>query len=211
MTEYYLGICRWLGLSVPDKVQPKLYIGQQVLKRAESLFQRHGIRKNDLVIGLNPGASFGESKCWPPEYFAELAELCEKELDAKVLLLAGPGEERIVQAILQKSRAKIINTHDEVVDLELLKPLIQRCSLLITNDTGPRHYAVAFDVPVVVIMGPTDPRYTASNLDRTVVIRKDLYCSPCHKKTCPREHQCMTGITAAEVFTAAKNLLKENK
>jgi heptosyltransferase-2 len=211
MTEYYLGICRWLGLSVPDKVQPKLYIGQQVLKRAESLFQRHGIRKNDLVIGLNPGASFGESKCWPPEYFAELAELCEKELDAKVLLLAGPGEERIVQAILQKSRAKIINTHDEVVDLELLKPLVQRCSLLITNDTGPRHYAVAFDVPVVVIMGPTDPRYTASNLDRTVVIRKDLYCSPCHKKTCPREHQCMTGITAAEAFTAAKNLLKENK
>lgn len=208
MTEYYLEICRWMGLSVPEKARPKLFIGKQVLKRAESLFQKYDIRENDLVIGLNPGASFGSSKCWPAEHFAKLAELCEKELGAKTMLLAGPGEEQIVEAILQKSRAKIIDTHEDKVDLELLKPLVKRCNLLITNDTGPRHYAVAFDVPVVVIMGPTDPRYTASNLDHTVVIRKDLDCSPCHKKTCPRQHQCMTEITAAEVFTAAKNLLQ---
>ena len=208
-TEYYLGICRWLGLNVPEKIQPRLFIGRQILKRAESLFQKYGIRKNDLVIGLNPGASFGASKCWPPEHFAELAELCEKELGARILLFSGPGEEPIAQAVLKKSRADIINTHDEGVDLELLKPLVQRCNLLITNDTGPRHYAVALDIPVVVIMGPTDPRYTASNLDHTIVIRKELDCSPCHKKVCPREHQCMTEITAAEVFTAAKKLLKE--
>jgi heptosyltransferase-2 len=209
MTEYYLGICRWLGLSIPEKVKPKLFIGKQVLEKAEALFKKHGIGENDLVIGLNPGASFGSSKCWPAEYFAELAELCEKELDAKVMLLAGPGEESIVEAILQKSRAKIIDTHEEQVDLELLKPVVRRCNLLITNDTGPRHYAVALDVPVVVIMGPTDPRYTASNLDRTVVIRKEMDCSPCHKKTCPREHQCMTEIAPTEVFAAAKKLLKE--
>ncbi len=209
MTEYYLGICRWLGLNVPEKIQPRLFIGQQVLERAESLFQKYGIRKNDTVIGLNPGASFGASKCWPPEYFAELAELCEKELGAKILLLSGPGEDSIAQAILTKSRADIINTNNDKVDLELLKPFVQRCSLLITNDTGPRHYAVALGIPVVVIMGPTNPNYTASNLDRTTVIRKELDCSPCHKKVCPREHQCMTEITAAEVFTAARKLLKE--
>ena len=209
MTEYYLGICRWLGLSIPEKAKPKLFIGKQVLEKAEALFKKHGIGENDLVIGLNPGASFGSSKCWPAEYFAELAELCEKELDAKIMLLAGPDEESIVEAILQQSRAKIIDTHEEKVDLELLKPVVQRCNLLITNDTGPRHYAVALDVPVVVIIGPTDPRYTASNLDGTIVIRKEMECSPCHKKTCPREHQCMTEITATEVFAAAKKLLKE--
>jgi len=209
MTEYYLGICRWLGLNVPDKTRPKLFIGQDVLKRAELLFQKHGIQSKDLVIGINPGASFGASKCWPAEYFAELAELCEKELGAKILLLAGPGEESIVEAIVQNSRAKIIDTHKDKVDLELLKPVVRRCNLLVTNDTGPRHYAVALDVPVVVIIGPTDPRYTASNLDRTIVIRKEMDCSPCHKKICPREHQCMTEIAATEVFTAAKRLLKE--
>ena len=211
MTEYYLGICRWLGLSIPEKVKPKLFIGEKVNKRAEALFQKHGIQEDDIVIGLNPGASFGASKCWPAEYFAELAELCEKELRAKIMLLAGPGEEQIVEAILQKSRAKIINTQNDRVDLEMLKPVIRRCNLLITNDTGPRHYAVALDVPAVVIMGPTDPRYTAYNLDHTVVIRKEMDCSPCHKKTCPGEHQCMTEITASEVFTAARNLMKEHK
>jgi heptosyltransferase-2 len=68
---------------------------------------------------------------------------------------------------------------------------------------------VAFDVPAVVIMGSTDPRYTASNLDKTIVIRRELDCSPCHKKVCPLEHQCMTLITPAEVFTAVAKLLKE--
>jgi heptosyltransferase-2 len=108
-----------------------------------------------------------------------------------------------------QSGATIIDTSSDNVDLEMLKPLVQRCNLLVTNDTGPRHYAVAFDVPVVVIMGSTDPRYTASNLDRTVVIRKDLDCSPCHKKVCPREHECMKQITPEEVFAATAKLLKE--
>jgi heptosyltransferase-2 len=207
--ECYLEICRWLGLNIPEKVKPRLFIGQQISARAESLFQKYGIQKSDLVIGLNPGASFGSSKCWPPEYFADLAELCGKELGAKILLLAGPGEESIAEAVLTKSRANIINTSNDKVDLELLKPVVKRCNLLITNDTGPRHYAVALGTPVVVIMGPTNPGYTATNLDRTIVIRKEMDCSPCHKKVCPKEHECMTEITATEVFAAAKKLLKE--
>jgi len=211
MTQYYLEICRWLGLKVPDPAKPRLFIGQELLRRGQSLIQKSGIQQNDLVIGLNPGASFGSSKCWPADYFAELAELCEKELGAKILLLSGPGEESIVRAILAKSQANIINSWPDKVDLELLKPLVRRCNLLITNDTGPRHYAVAFDVPVVVIMGPTDPRYTNSNLDHTIVLRKELPCSPCHKKVCPSRHECMTQITPGEVFSAAKKLLKEYK
>jgi heptosyltransferase-2 len=207
--ECYLEICRWLGLNVPEKLQPRLFISQQAQERAESLFQKYGIQKDDIVIGLNPGASFGSSKCWPPEYFAELAKLCEKGLGAKILLLSGPGEESIAQAVIKKSRADIINTNNDKVDLELLKPFVQRCNLLITNDTGPRHYAVALGIPVVVIMGPTNPDYTATNLDRTIVIRKEMDCSPCHKKVCPTEHQCMTEITTSEVFRAAKKLLKE--
>lgn len=209
MPQYYLEICRWLGLEVPRNVKPRLLIGEKLLERGQALIRKYGIRAQDLVIGLNPGASFGASKCWPAEHFAKLAELCQAELDAKILLFSGPGEEAIAQAVLTQSRTTIIDTCGDNVDLELLKPLVRRCNLLVTNDTGPRHYAVAFDVPVVVIMGSTDPRYTASNLDRTIVIRKDLDCSPCHKKVCPLDHQCMTQITPDEVFMAAAKLLKE--
>jgi heptosyltransferase-2 len=207
MTEYYLEICRWLGLNPLQQVKPRLFISDEFHKRGESLIRNYGIREKDIIIGFNPGASFGSSKCWPTEHFARLAELCEKQLAARIMLFAGPGEEDIAEAIIKKSQANIIDTSQDRIDLELLKPLIRRCNLLITNDTGPRHYAVAFDVPVVVIMGPTDPRYTNANLDHTIIIRKELYCSPCHKKVCPRQHECMTKITVEEVFSAARKLL----
>ena len=211
MTQYYLDICRWLGMDVPQRAKPRLFINENLLERGRSLMDKYGIQEQDLVIGLNPGASFGASKCWPAERFAELAVLCQRRLSAKILLFSGPGEEAIAKALMTQCSAEIIDTRRDNVDLELLKPLVRRCNLLITNDTGPRHYAVAFDVPTVVIMGSTDPRYTASNLDKTIVVRKELDCSPCHKKVCPQDHQCMTQITPEEVFAAAIELLKEHR
>ncbi len=207
MIEYYLEICRWLGLDVPEHPRPTLYIGQELRRRAEAMLQKYGIAETDFLVGMNPGASFGSSKCWPAEYFAELAGLCRRNLRAKVILFGGPGEEEILRAIRNRAQADVIDMRPDEIDLEMLKPMVKRCNLFITNDTGPRHYAVAFDVPAVVIMGPTDPRYTNANLERTIVVRKELDCSPCHKKVCPRGHECMREIRPAEVFTAAERLL----
>lgn len=208
MGEYYLEICRWLDLELPERPRPTLFIGEELRRRGDALLAKYGIAESDFLIGLNPGASFGSSKCWPPEYFAELAGLCHKILNARVILFAGPGEETIIEAILDRAEVDLIDTRPDRVDLELLKPLVQRCNLFVTNDTGPRHYAVAFEVPTVVIMGSTDPRYTAANLDHQAVVRKELDCSPCHKKVCPRQHECMREIRPAEVLEAAERLLK---
>jgi heptosyltransferase-2 len=109
-----------------------------------------------------------------------------------------------------KSADLVIDLRDDRVDLELLKPVVQRCNLMITNDTGPRHYAVAFDIPVVVIMGPTDPRYTDANLEKTIIVRRDLECAPCHHKECALHHSCMTEILPEEVMQAAEQLLQEH-
>jgi heptosyltransferase-2 len=210
MTDYYLEICRSLNLSMPDSTKPSLFIGDELYDKGQGLLKKYGIENDDKVIGLNPGASFGSSKCWSPENFARLAELLESTFKAKILLFVGPGEDEIAQIITNETQADIIDTTPDRVDLALLKPLIKRCDILITNDTGPRHYAVAFDVPVVAIMGPTDPRYTADNLEKTVVIRQELECSPCHKKVCPVDHRCMTTITPERVMTATRKLWHEN-
>ena len=210
MVEYYLAICSWMGLKIPEQVKPSLFLSDALAKQGHNLLIRYGIKSDDMVIGLNPGAKFGTSKCWPPENFARLAELLAQKWDCKILLLVGPGEEDLGRRIKATSRATIINTGPDKVDLALLKPLVKRCQLLITNDTGPRHYAVAFNVPCVVIMGPTDPRYTQANLEKTFVLRRELDCSPCHQKQCPLDHRCMTEITPQFVFHESEKLLEKH-
>jgi heptosyltransferase-2 len=136
--------------------------------------------------------------------------MLERRWSCKILLLIGPGEEKLGERITQFSRVNIINTGADRVDLATLKPIVKRCRLLITNDTGPRHYAVALGVPAVVMMGPTDPRYTQANLSNTIVLRRDLECAPCHEKRCPRNHECMTAITPQVVMDAAATLYRTN-
>jgi len=208
MVDYYMEICRWLRLEIPDVKKPRLFLSEALEEKGNRLLDAHGIKSDEMIIGLNPGAKFGSSKCWPPEYFAKLAELFIKRWKCKILLFVGPGEDKIAQSIMQISKVNIINTGPDKVNLALLKYLIRRCRLLITNDTGPRHYAVAFNVPVVVIMGPTDPRYTAANLEKTLVLRQELECSPCHKKQCPRDHECMSMISPEIVFEGSESLLE---
>ena len=119
-------------------------------------------------------------------------------------MLVGPGEEAIAASIVEASSATIINTAADKIDLAELKPLIKCCDLLVTNDTGPRHYAVAFNIPHIVLMGPTNAIYTATNLELSTVLQKDLPCVPCHKKTCPLgHHACMTEISPSMVYEAA--------
>ncbi|MBL4819734.1 MAG: lipopolysaccharide heptosyltransferase II [Gammaproteobacteria bacterium] len=208
MQDYYLELCKHLELDLPNSPRVTLYISRELADKGNDLLQRYGIQPKDRVIGINPGASFGSSKCWPTEYFARLAEMLQSQYGCKLLLLAGPGEEEIAANIVTNSHADIINTADDQVDLAMLKPLVKRCQLLITNDTGPRHYAVAFDVPNIVLMGPTNPLYTATNLQHTTVLQRDLPCVPCHKKTCPLgHHACMREITPEMVLDQASTVL----
>jgi heptosyltransferase-2 len=210
MADYYLEICHWMNLTNNQDKKPRLYVSDPLQSVGNQFLERYGISSEDMVIGINPGAKYGASKCWPPEYFARLAELLTQRWNCKLMLFIGPGEEAIGQTIVQQSKAKIINTGPDNVDLALLKPLIHRCRILVTNDTGPRHYAVAFGIPVVVIMGPTDPRYTHANLEKTTVLRQQLDCSPCHLKECPLDHSCMREISPEAVLQAAEKLLQEN-
>lgn len=210
MADYYLEICHWMNLPTDQDKKPRLYVSDPLQSVGNQFLERYGISSEDMVIGINPGAKYGASKCWPPEYFARLAELLTQRWNCKLMLFIGPGEEAIGQTIVQQSKAKIINTGPDNVDIALLKPLIHRCRILVTNDTGPRHYAVAFGIPVVVLMGPTDPRYTNANLDQTIVLRRELDCSPCHLKECPLDHRCMREISPEAVLQAAEQLLQEN-
>ena len=207
MEEYYLDICRDMQLDVPASQKPMLGISPKLQTEGDTLLKEAGVDPDEMIIGLNPGASFGSSKCWPPRYFARLAENIQDKWSCQIVLFGSPAEHELAQKIMEKSSAQIVNTVPLNPGLERLKALINRCDLLITNDTGPRHYAVALGIPVVVMMGPTHPDYTAANLEKTEIVRIEVECGPCHKKTCPRDHRCMTDITPEMVLTKAEKLV----
>lgn len=210
MVEYYLRLCEALG-AAPTSRKTELFVDADSERRAEELFGKYGVGKGRPIVAINPGAAYGSSKLWDCSRFAQVADDLADREDCHVVLLGGPGEKEIAREIAGAARSKPKNLAEENVPLDLLKSVIKRCDLLITVDSGPRHFAVAFDKPVVVIMGPTDPRYTNSNLEKTIVLRiTDLDCVPCHIKECPTHHECMTRITPDMVLHAAAELLRKH-
>jgi heptosyltransferase-2 len=83
----------------------------------------------------------------------------------------------------------------------------KRCTLLVTNDTGPMHIAAAFGVPVVAIFGPTDWRTTSPFGVTHALVRHPVECAPCLLRDCPIDHRCMAGVTVQDVYAAAHKLL----
>lgn len=209
MVLQYLELAGALG-AVPDGDGPRLAIQPQVASRAAVRMARWGLSDNLRLVGLNPGASFGPSKVWPVEHMAALGDRFQQEAGTRVVLLGGPGEESLLREIEGRMRTRPINTAEALVPLDELKAVLGRCALLVSTDTGPRHIAVALGTPTVCLMGPTDPRYTASHLGPSVVLRRDVPCGPCHYKVCPIDHVCLRSIAPDEVFSASLALLAEH-
>jgi heptosyltransferase-2 len=209
MVEYYLRIVESLNCARVT-ITPELFVSEGARKKARDRLRKIGVDETRMTVSLIPGAAYGSSKCWKPGYFAEVADHMIREHGCNLLILPGPGEIQIAREIETRMQNQPFVLSDPVVALDGLMAIIEFSSLVISNDTGPRHFAVALGKPVVVIMGPTDPRYTNLNLEKTIVLRENLDCSPCHQKVCPRDHRCMTAITPDRVVEASERLLVES-
>ena len=206
MVEYYFQLLDLLGMPRVGPA-PLLRVSADEEARAAQRLAQLGVAPGERYFVVNVGAAFGSSKLWPTERFAETAARLSQRTGARGVLLAGPGEEPLVLAVAAQARVPLLPAIDPVFPLDVLKAVIKNALLMLTGDTGPRHLAVAFQVPVVVLMGPTDPRYTAANLERTRVVRHDVPCGPCHLKVCPLDHACMQQVTVDEAVAAACALL----
>jgi heptosyltransferase-2 len=208
MVNYYLKLCHHVGcpeagrhLELPSSFESKA--------RAERFFEREGLGEAKLIIALNPGAAFGPSKLWPCDYFAEVADYFMENHGARIVLLSGPDDREICFEIESLMRGPPVNTAHSIIPLQDLVAYLRRCSLLITTDSGPRHFGVAAGIPVVVVMGPTHPAYTEVEYDRYTVLLEKVDCWPCHRKRCPKDHRCMTRLLPEKVIAAAEALLEK--
>lgn len=209
--DYYLGLGRAFGCQLDDR-RMELAIDSQDQQRAGQLLEQAGFDPTKPLAVLNPGGSYGTAKLYPAGRFAAVANGLAERLGYQIIINAGPGEEAIAQALQQAmGRPPLLNLATVGNSLGLLKAIIARAGLVVTNDTGPRHIAAALGVNLVTIFGPTAPGRTELYYSRERIVRVDLRCSPCQKKTCPLaqengRHRCMLAIPPEMVLAAAGEL-----
>jgi len=175
-------------------------------ERSVAEVQEHIIGEGPLV-GFAPGAAFGPSKQWPVERFALAADILARELNARCVLLTGPGEESTRDQFLDLCACDPIVCDEGNPTIESLKATVSLLDLLVCNDSGPRHVAIAFNVPVVCVMGSTRPVYSEGPYERGEVLRIDVDCGPCQKPVCSTDHRCMTGVQVDRVVESARKFL----
>ena len=125
-------------------------------------------------VGFAPGAAFGPSKRWPPERYAAVADELREQAGAQCVLLTGPGEEDTRAAVQTAARHPLIECDEGHPTIASLKASISQMDLLVCNDSGPRHVAVAFHVPTICIMGSTKPEYSCGPYEQGEVLRVDV-------------------------------------
>jgi heptosyltransferase-2 len=165
------------------------------------------------VVCLNPGAAFGSAKYWSADAFATLAQtLVDRPgvINARgVLVLCGPNERELARDIVARAgRPNVTSLAGQPLSLGLTKACVRRANLLITTDSGPRHFAAAFGRPVVTLFGPTHIAWTETYYPAAVHLQKQVECGPCQLRACPFDHRCMKLLTPTEVFDASVTLMR---
>jgi heptosyltransferase II len=165
-------------------------------------------RKNKL-LGINPGASYGNAKKWDPKKFANVAANLSKDYD--IVILGGTSEIEIACEIEKYLIDRGVSNYQNLANKTSITELISQIKifdLFITGDSGSMHLSAALNIPTVSIFGPTNHLETSQWMnDKSIIIKKNLDCQPCMKRSCPLNHNnCMKLIGASEVLEAVESL-----
>lgn len=199
-------------VDILDIQQPKLKVDASYVKQLVKLIGEKGRGKRKVI--LNPNASdMLPLRKWDTSNFLSLGEQILKEFDDVLIVFTGVEKERL--AIEQISRQlgdqNCINLAGKT-SLNELMALYQEADLIVTNDSGPAHFASLFALNIIVLFGPETPDLFAPLGDNVHVFYKKLACSPCvnvfnHRFSPCTDNICMQHISPEEVFMKTKKLL----
>ncbi len=189
-----------LSLSIPDAAGTW----------AEGYLRSAGFADGRPLVAMAP-TSIMETRRWMPEGYAAVADRVAREIGAHILLLWGPGERDRALAV-----ASQMGTEPTLVpptDLGQLAALLARCDVLVSNDNGPKHVAVAAGTPTVTIFGPTDERtMNPPDAVRHPALRVDVPCARCGlKRGCPNELICMTRLDPDTTFQRVAAIVADRR
>ena len=187
---------RALGSDVPERYP--LQVSDAAEAEAELLLD--GVPGAGRLVGLNPGANW-PSRRWPLERFAALGCALRDRVEARVVVVGGPGD--IGPAAKLATAVPGARSLAGRTDLKTLMAVLRRLDLFVTNDTGPMHLAAALGTRVLDLCGAADERVTGPRGPRAAVLRERLFCSPCRRNVCPYDLECMDALTVGRVLEAA--------
>jgi heptosyltransferase-2 len=161
--------------------------------------------QSSKIMGINPGASYGNAKRWSPKEFANIAIKLAHKYD--IIIFGGHKEKKIADDIEKYLNINNIHNYKNLVGKTSISSLIDEITnldLFITGDSGPMHIASAFQIPTVSIFGPTNDRETSQWMNKkNKIVKMNLDCQPCMKRVCPlKHHNCMRLIKSEDVLHA---------
>jgi heptosyltransferase-2 len=178
---------------------------------ADGVWTRLGLPSGECVVVLNSGGAYGAAKQWPAEHFADLARRIVAGGQHHVLVNCGPAERDIANSIAAMANSPRVVTlaEEEQLPVGLTKACLRRARLLVTTDSGPRFFGIAFGRPVVTLFGPTDPIRTEAHYGNEACLSLALECQPCMARTCPLgHHRCMRELSVDTVYAAVSQKLR---
>jgi heptosyltransferase-2 len=202
--DEYLRLAEYLGCESSSRSTEAAVLPQDQRELARFWKQFDPRITADGVICLNPGGAFGSSKHWPTENFADLARRIVDHLGRTVLVLCGPAErDEARQIVHQSARERVVSFADYPTSIGLTKAAIHSAELLVTTDSGPRHFAQPFGVPAITLFGPTHQAWSDTNDAHAVHLQVKVDCGPCQLRKCPlKHHRCMHDLSIDWAFDA---------
>lgn len=217
VVEYYLDLLKLIHTE-PKRFNLELYVPDADRIRSRKILNGYGINSSDLLIGIAPGAgaSWGKDallKHWPAEKFAQLGDRLINGFDAKILILGDQSERPIAAKVVAEMKKKAVDLVGKT-SLEELIAIMDTLQILITNDGGPLHMAVALGKKTLSFFGPVDPKVYGPyppDQKRHIVLKGTLECIPCYRNFslagCQKNKECLKNIGVDEALAAVTTLL----
>lgn len=199
--ERYLALVEDVSGALYEETELDIPIG--VRNWADSIYGNA-----EVCIVINPGSRWA-TKRWYSNRYAELIDRLNSRYDAKIILIGDRDDIAIANDIKNQISDSIVDLTSKTTLVELTA-ILNRCDVLVTNDSGPMHLADFLGKPIVAIFGPTDPGKTGPIGQRNRIIKASVSCSPCFKKNC-KELLCMDGIGVQDVLLAVEEVLQKQK
>jgi len=206
MRDRHLYQIKNLKLKTQNLIPKSLYIDPKDEEFINSILKDSGINKEDLLIVLAPGAR-SDTKRWPKENFAQLADKLIKNLKAKIVLVGDNEDASINKYIAEKLDSKVLDLSKKTT-LGSLAFLLKKSKLLITNDSAILHLGSYFNLSIIAIFGITNDEKYGPWSDNSIIVKKDIFCRPCEKAQCRwGSLECIKSIKVDDVLIQINNLL----